>query len=366
MRNVGKVTVQLLDGKGYGPRIAEIGNWVGKAFFAPRADLAQLLRDRDEDCSKPGVYCLKFIDPTNGSEMVYIGEADCLSDRLIQHLRSHNKGNFVEVMFFMSYNDWLTKTQVKYLEHRLVYEANLIGARILNGNAPSQPFIQGSERNDLEDFLDCMMLLLPVMGFRFMLKEFIPIVEEFEMPDPEEDLVDEGEESIMIVSEPEVKIKPGRKATTKIAAEKTGKSPTTLSGIVGEVSSPSQSPVVRPVPEVKEAEIAPEIGQYHIADKYVKAVMDIIDGYYLVRKGSQARKDTTPSISQAYLTIRAFLRDEGILRDDGDYFTFTQDYRFTSASTASSVVLGRQSAGPRNWLDGENRSLGEIAGDSTR
>jgi hypothetical protein len=35
--------------------------------------------------------------------------------------------------------------------------------------------------------------------------------------------------------------------------------------------------------------------------------------------------------------------------DDGATYILTEDVVFTSTSTASSIVLGRQSAGPRSW-----------------
>lgn len=409
---------------------------MGKAYFAPKADLPQLLRDNEEDCSKPGVYCLKFIDPYNGAETVYIGEADCLSDRLLQHMRSTAKGHFIEVMFFVSMDDLLTKTQVKYLEHRLVKKSDEVGARIMNANKPTEPRIQESERNVLEEFLELMMLLLPVMGFRFMLKEFVPIVEEFYVPDLEAEEKEKFDEPNIILPKPRTIRRQSTPSTEKSVAEKTSSSGDFVSStshqepeeenqtiesepiasepasaysaeeetesepkdeqskvertVVETVAVPkdvptvgestdaeaeaepkdeekqiSNHPTVRPKPEPKDPQIAPEVGKYRIVDKYVKAVMDVIDGYYVVRKGSQARKDNTQSITHTYVAIRAFLIEEGILKDDGEFYVFTQDHRFPSPSAASNVVLGRQSPGPRMWVDSDNRSLRGIVNDDT-
>ena len=83
-------------------------------------------------------------------------------------------------------------------------------------------------------------------------------------------------------------------------------------------------------------------------------------GGLVVRTGSQAAKDETPSI-HAYLSdLRKALRRQGILRDEGATYRLTQDYSFNSPSTAAGVVLGRASNGRAEWKDNSGRSLKEI------
>ncbi|NLT51680.1 MAG: hypothetical protein GXX85_12260 [Ignavibacteria bacterium] len=53
-----KLTVFLIDGKEFGPKIIEIGNWVGKGIYSPRISLVELLNKRVE-FSNPGIYFLK-------------------------------------------------------------------------------------------------------------------------------------------------------------------------------------------------------------------------------------------------------------------------------------------------------------------
>jgi hypothetical protein len=373
MRNVGKVTIQLLDGTGYGSRIIEIGNWVGRAFFAPKSQLSSLL-DRDE-CGKPGVYCLKYIDPENGREIVYIGEADCLSDRLRSHLRDPKKNSFLEAVFFISHTDWLTKTQVKYLEHRLVEEAHKKSASIHNRTIPNRPNIQTAELNDLEDFLDCILLLLPIMGYRFMLQEIIPMVHTFEV-----DLDSEEEEDFSHPVLPHTrkgKSYSKKIPTTHAAAEELVRRdaierqlPEMKVDSVSESQKDNpqqveQAPVeVTSQKEGTDGKIA-VIGAYRIVAKNVKATMDIEDGFFVVRKGSQAKKDVSASIHRIYLMLRDTLIESGVLVDVGEFYEFTADHKFTSASAASNVVIGRQSPGPRMWVDQNNRSLRGIVNDRT-
>ena len=68
----------------------------------------------------PGIYCLKG-DPTDEAfdEKIYIGEAENIKNRLKHHLSDPNK-DFKELIFFVSKDELLTKTQIRYLESRLV------------------------------------------------------------------------------------------------------------------------------------------------------------------------------------------------------------------------------------------------------
>ena len=163
-----KLTVYMIDGTEYGPRFSEIGNWVGKAVYSPRATVNKII-SRDE-FDNPGIYCLKG-DPNDEafSERIYIGEAENIRTRLKQHL-SDPKKDFKELIFFISKDELLTKTQIRYLESRLVQIAlKAKTAEIDNGNSPSLPTLHEADISDMEYFLDQMKLILPVMGFNFLI-----------------------------------------------------------------------------------------------------------------------------------------------------------------------------------------------------
>lgn len=167
-----KLTVYMVDGTEYGPRFSEIGNWVGKAVYCPRASVHKILT-RDE-FDNPGIYCLKG-DPTDEAfdERVYIGEAENIRNRLKQHL-SDSKRDFKELIFFISKDELLTKTQIRYLEARMVQLAiDAKSAEIENGNSPSIPTLHEADISDMEYFLDQIKLILPLMGFRFLISSTI-------------------------------------------------------------------------------------------------------------------------------------------------------------------------------------------------
>lgn len=163
-----KLTVYMIDGTEYGPRLSEIGNWVGKAIYSPRSSLNKIISRPEFD--NPGIYCLKG-DPTDEAfaEKIYIGEAENIKSRLKQHLSDPNK-DFKEIIFFISKDELLTKTQIRYLESRLIQLAiDAKTAEIENGNSPSLPTLHEADISDMEYFLEQIKLMLPVMGFRFLI-----------------------------------------------------------------------------------------------------------------------------------------------------------------------------------------------------
>ncbi|WP_299049352.1 GIY-YIG nuclease family protein [uncultured Polaribacter sp.] len=167
-----KLTVYMIDGTAYGPRLSEIGNWVGKAIYSPRSSINKIINRSEFD--NPGVYCLKG-DPTDDAfdEKIYVGEAENIKTRLKQHLSDPNK-DFKELIFFVSKDELLTKTQIRYLESRLVQIANEAKtAQIDNGNSPSLPTLHEADISDMEYFLEQIKLILPVMGFKFLISSTI-------------------------------------------------------------------------------------------------------------------------------------------------------------------------------------------------
>jgi predicted GIY-YIG superfamily endonuclease len=167
-----KLTVYMIDGTAYGPRLSEIGNWVGKAIYSPRAAVNKIMNRSEFD--NPGIYCLKG-DPTDDAfdEKIYIGEAENIKTRLKQHLSDPNK-DFKELIFFVSKDELLTKTQIRYLESRLVQLAlEAKTAQIDNGNSPSLPTLHEADISDMEYFLEQIKLILPVMGFKFLISSTV-------------------------------------------------------------------------------------------------------------------------------------------------------------------------------------------------
>lgn len=80
------------------------------------------------------------------------------------------------------------------------------------------------------------------------------------------------------------------------------------------------------------------------------------DGF-VVFKGSKAAGSTVPSMTSGFLTLRQKLIDQGVLMDREEYLEFQEDYIFSSPSTASTIVLGRNSNGLLDWKMKDGKPL---------
>jgi hypothetical protein len=78
---------------------------------------------------------------------------------------------------------------------------------------------------------------------------------------------------------------------------------------------------------------------------------------FVVKAGSQAAVQAVPSVPPGTLAIRQQLQDLGVMVEQGNTYAFTQDYAFSSPSTAASVVLGRSANGRLEWKDAQGRAL---------
>lgn len=162
-----KLTIFLIDGLATGPRTIEIGNWSGKAIYSQRSSLSKII-DREE-FERPGVYILKSMpNSDNFNERVYIGEAENLKKRLKQHLANSEK-DFVELVAFISKDEMLTKSHIKYLESKIIGLAREAKAAEIDNNVnPELSALPEADRSDMEFYLDQVKLILPVINFMFL------------------------------------------------------------------------------------------------------------------------------------------------------------------------------------------------------
>ena len=84
---------------------------------------------------------------------------------------------------------------------------------------------------------------------------------------------------------------------------------------------------------------------------------------FVVRAGSQAVADTVPSMAlhvRGMFDLRQELIGNGVLGLQGGLYQFTQDYSFSSPSTAAAAVLGRSANGRIEWKAADGRTLKEL------
>ena len=140
-------------------RTAELSNWTGKAVSGPRTEFEGLL-SRDES-EKSGIYLLTGDDPETGRPAIYIGEAECIRDRIKHH---NDKDFWNQVTFFVSKDENLTKAHIRYLEGKLLEAAKVAGRAVVTNSQSSGSKLPESDRWEMEVFLEKVNQLLPVLG----------------------------------------------------------------------------------------------------------------------------------------------------------------------------------------------------------
>ncbi|HLU84209.1 MAG TPA: GIY-YIG nuclease family protein [Vicingaceae bacterium] len=80
------------------------------------------------------------------------------------------------------------------------------------------------------------------------------------------------------------------------------------------------------------------------------------DGF-VVLKGSKAAVSIVNSMTSNFISLRQKLIDENVLINQGDYFEFSEDYIFSSPSTAAVIVMGRNANGLTEWKNKEGKTL---------
>ena len=146
---------------------AELSNWNGKAIKIPRIEVAACSR---EDITQPGVYFL-FCKEDDGSDSVYIGEAENVKDRLIQHLCDYKvdkeKYYWNTAVIFVGRD--LNKALIRYLENRFVDIARKNKRYlVLTKNTYRNTVMKESQIAVMEEFIDDVKVLINTLGYKVL------------------------------------------------------------------------------------------------------------------------------------------------------------------------------------------------------
>lgn len=144
-------------------RTAEISNWIGKSVAGPRSEFEGVISREEAEGS--GIYFLTGSDPESGKPSIYVGEAECIRDRLKSHLQ---KDFWNQVSFFVGKDENLTKAHIRYLEGKLIEQARKVSRALVVNNQSSGARLPESDRADLETFLEKVNQLLPVLGIELL------------------------------------------------------------------------------------------------------------------------------------------------------------------------------------------------------
>ena len=284
------IKIFLIDGEPNGRMSCELSNWTGKAYKIPRIKIRDCA-DR-KDLNNTGIYLLLGKND-EGKDLVYIGETETILDRLKQQL---SKEFWNETITFISKDDNLNKAHIKYLESRLYDIASQTKRyKIENSTSPTQSSISESDIAEMEEFIDNIKIIVNTLGHKL-----------FE------------------------KIRENRESSE-----------------VREITEVKEIKAIKEVKEVKE--VKPKQNDFFI--KNAVGVdgkgMPTSEGF-VVFKGSKARLDDV-NIPKSSSEIKEKLISEKILVRKGHHYEFTDDYIFSSPTTAAIILVGRSANGYKDW-----------------
>ena len=99
---------------------------------------------------------------------------------------------------------------------------------------------------------------------------------------------------------------------------------------------------------------------YKLKGNGVEAEGSLVDDGFVVFKDSKVKATTVPSCHDYLINMRNELIQSGILTLDGEAYRFTEDYVFSSPSTAGGVILGRSTNGWTKWRTVNGKTLDEM------
>ena len=147
--------------------IAELSNWNGKAIKIPRIEVSSCYRD---DITQAGVYFL-FCKEDDGSDSVYIGEAENIKERLVQHLRDYQseKETYYWSTAVVFIGRDLNKALIRYLENRFVEIARASKRYlVLTKNTYRNTVMKESQVAVMEEFVDSVKILINAIGYKVL------------------------------------------------------------------------------------------------------------------------------------------------------------------------------------------------------
>jgi hypothetical protein len=299
MTTFGKsIRIYLKDGTVTGIKFGEVVNQTIQSISCPRLRIGEL--NDYLEAKRPGVYFLFGQDEETNEPKAYIGEAENVYDRLQNHIA--NKDFWNEVIFFVSKDENLTKSHVKYLESRLIQIAfSTKRYKIENSNQSQLSSLPPADRDAMEEFLTYVKLLIGVLGHKLL-------------------------ESVTTIT------KKKEESSFPLTASTQDNQLVTMTSNL----------------------------ELTLSISGLKAKALQTDEGIVVLEGSEAAKEFTNSLQQGYRTLRQRLIDNGTLKLIGEKYIFQSNSLFDTASPAAAVVVGYNISGTSSWKDKTGRSLKEI------
>lgn len=161
------IELYLVNGTADSIITAELSNWNGKAIKIPRIAVPSCKR---EDLCDAGVYFL-FCKEDDGTDAVYIGEAENVKERLVQHIRDNqaDKEKFYWTTAVLFTGRDLNKALIRYLENRLVEIARDSNRyKVLTKNTYKNTVMKESQVSAMDEFIENIKVLINALGYKVL------------------------------------------------------------------------------------------------------------------------------------------------------------------------------------------------------
>lgn len=157
------ITMILKNGTPTGIIQANIDEWIGVSYKIPRNKIKEAKELKNIENS--GVYILFGIDEKTGENRAYIGEAEDIYFRLLQHYKF--KEFWTECIVFISQDNSLNKAHIKNIENKLYQKAiKTERYKIENDNKPTKSSLDDADEIKAVKFYEKIKMLTSMYGYR--------------------------------------------------------------------------------------------------------------------------------------------------------------------------------------------------------
>jgi hypothetical protein len=295
------VRLFLPGGSQTGLKHFDLINFTVQLVIIPREQLKSISPDFKKYFDHAGVYILRGAEDVDAEPKSYVGESDDVAYRLQDHLAK--KDWWSEVVIVSSKDKSLTKSQVQYLEARMLELGRAANRRRWeNSQTPKAPEMLPAELDASNQFLGYALDLLAAAG-----------IEDFKGS--------------------------ARRSVANAA-----------SGVLVEtVAAESQS-----------AAVSANVAEFRFVGNGFDATAEWYEGLITVSAGSTVCSEEAPTTPAAAKAARAAMLSDGtLIREPNGVLRFARDREFHSASLAAGIVAGGSRSGPREWKHASGLSLKE-------
>lgn len=163
------VRIHLTSGSTDGLQHVTKSNWTGLGLSCSRAEFKNV--QKRPEFGNSGIYILIGTNE-DGTDEIYIGEAESLGNRIAQHAKNEQKEFWTRFVAFTTSDNSLNKAHVRFLESKLILAAKKAAkAKIHNATSSPETNLMSWEEDDLNSFLDSLSLLLPIMGVHVFVRD---------------------------------------------------------------------------------------------------------------------------------------------------------------------------------------------------